>query len=230
MNSKEKSVKSSKSITKQKEAVIASKVVMFTIISFIGFLIETVYCSINEGKLVDRGFLTLPLCGLYGTAVLFLDVILGNPIDNRFLTYLKNKKIPKWLGIILSIFSYVVLSAIIATTIELVVGVFFDKVANTKLWDYSAISYNLDGYICLPFSIIWGFLCTFIMAAVFYPIEKQVVKIKEKPLIIIGTVMVAVIAVDLAFNFIYLSVTGSHFDVVYYLNTIKNALSGYFSF
>ncbi|GEM_PF-314103 len=230
MNQKEKSAKSSKAITKQKEATIASKVVMFAIISFVGFLIETVYCSINEGKLVDRGFLTLPLCGLYGTAVLFLDVILGNPLNNRFITYLEKKNVPKWLAITLSVIFYIVLSAIIATTIELVVGVFFDKVMNTKLWDYSNISYNLDGYICLPFSIIWGFLCTFIMMAVFYPIEKQVVKIKEKPLIITGTVLTSVIAIDLAFNFIYVSVAGSHFDVVYYLNTIRNTLSGYFHF
>ena len=35
---------------------------------------------------------------------------------------------------------------------------FFEKVYKKKLWDYSRFRYNVGGYICLPFSLLWGIL------------------------------------------------------------------------
>lgn len=43
-------------------------------------------------------------------------------------------------------------------SLEYSTGMFFEKVYKKKLWDYSRFRYNVGGYICLPFSLLWGAL------------------------------------------------------------------------
>lgn len=47
-------------------------------------------------------------------------------------------------------------SAVYASVVEWIAGHLIQKIYHERWWDYSDIKWNLDGYICLPFSIIWG--------------------------------------------------------------------------
>ena len=47
-------------------------VVEFFFYSAAGWLIESLYCSIGEGRIINRGFLTGPMCPIYGTAALVM--------------------------------------------------------------------------------------------------------------------------------------------------------------
>ena len=47
---------------------------------------------------------------------------------------------------------------IIGTITEYLMSYFCEVLFNFKWWDYSEISLNINGRICLYFSIIWGFL------------------------------------------------------------------------
>ena len=50
----------------------------FIIYSVIGWIYESILCSVLERKLVNRGFLNGPLCPIYGTgAMLILLVFYG---------------------------------------------------------------------------------------------------------------------------------------------------------
>lgn len=49
-------------------------------------------------------------------------------------------------------------SAVI-TSVELIFGCIFNIWLHMKVWDYSYIPFNLDGQICLLYSVLWGFLC-----------------------------------------------------------------------
>lgn len=40
------------------------------------------------------------------------------------------------------------------TTMEFVIG----KLSPVKMWDYSNMPFNLEGIICLPFSLLWVLL------------------------------------------------------------------------
>ena len=42
--------------------------------------------------------------------------------------------------------------------IEWVAGHLIEKAFKARWWDYSKIKWNLDGYICIPASLIWGAL------------------------------------------------------------------------
>lgn len=37
-----------------------------------------------------------------------------------------------------------------------------EKAFHYRWWDYSKEHFNLGGYICLKFSIIWGLACVFV--------------------------------------------------------------------
>jgi len=46
--------------------------------------------------------------------------------------------------------------------VELLLGIIFNLGFGLSLWTYAGWSYNILGQICLPFAIIWFFLCPFV--------------------------------------------------------------------
>ena len=56
----------------------------FMVYSFLGWIMETTYCSIGERRFVARGFLYGPICPIYGVGVLMMICwfapFTGNPI------------------------------------------------------------------------------------------------------------------------------------------------------
>lgn len=49
-----------------------------------------------------------------------------------------------------------------------------DKIFHNKWWDYSKQPLNIGGYVCLPFSLIWGTCCVIIVHFVHPLIDKLV--------------------------------------------------------
>lgn len=47
------------------------------------------------------------------------------------------------------------LGSIVITLIEFIIGKSLKILSLPPMWDYSNIPFNIDGIICLPFSIIW---------------------------------------------------------------------------
>ena len=109
----------------------------FVIYSFFGWCMEVVFCTVTTGKLVNRGFLNGPVCPIYGFGMVLVLVTLGRFRDNLWLLFFG--------GMILT------------TALELVGGWALKKFFHTTWWDYSEEPFNLGGYICLKFSLAWGF-------------------------------------------------------------------------
>lgn len=51
-----------------------------------------------------------------------------------------------------------ILGSLLITSMEFLVGCIFNLWLKCNVWDYSAISLNLKGQVCLLFSVIWGFV------------------------------------------------------------------------
>ena len=109
---------------------------LFFIYSFLGWVLETAAATVKQKKFANRGLVNGPFCVIYGIAALFMTFGLQ-----------------ELRGVWLFLFA-----AIYATVIEWVAGHLIEKAFKVRWWDYSKIKWNLDGYICLPFSIIWGAL------------------------------------------------------------------------
>lgn len=112
--------------------------VYFVLYSFLGWVCETIYCSIDDKKFVNRGFLNGPFCPIYGTgALLVIDIFMKYKDD------------------LLVLF---ILSVVITSIVEYITSYLLEKIFNLQLWDYSTYSFNLNGRVCLKNSLLFGVL------------------------------------------------------------------------
>lgn len=110
----------------------------FIIYSFLGWILESLYRSFCERKLINTGFLRGPFCPIYGFGAAIMILILKQFDNNIILLF--------------------VLSMLMLTAWEYLVGVILEKIFKTKYWDYSDHKINFQGRICLTNSIYWGIL------------------------------------------------------------------------
>ncbi len=160
----------------------------FMIYSVLGWVIEVAFHAVTLGKVVNRGFLNGPLCPVYGSGVLMVLAVVY--IDGKlfgFETELENA----------STAGLFVIGIIFATLIELIAGFVLDKLFHARWWDYSEMKFNLNGYICLGFSIIWGLAIAFVLRVVQPVFEGFVAWIPEFVGIIMLTVMYVVFLADI---------------------------------
>lgn len=118
------------------------KILFYIIVySVAGWILESVYKTIVEKRFVNSGFLTGPVCPIYGIGAFIMLISLG---------FLKDNILPLFIVafIILSIWEYMV-------------GFILEKLFKAKYWDYSHLRFNYKGRICLKNSIYWGILGVF---------------------------------------------------------------------
>jgi len=113
----------------------------FVIYAVLGWCLEVVFAGFLKHRFVNRGFLNGPYCPIYGIGVTLIVTLLEPVKSNLFLLYLG--------------------SVVILSTIELITGYILEKLFHQKWWDYSEKRFNLGGYICLKFSLFWGFAILF---------------------------------------------------------------------
>jgi uncharacterized membrane protein len=61
----------------------------------------------------------------------------------------------------MSLLSQMVISSIIITAIEFIVGLIVNVWLKLSVWDYSMLPYNIMGQVCLLFTNIWFLLSFF---------------------------------------------------------------------
>ena len=110
-------------------------VIIFALISFGGWVYETIYCSVVEGEFTKRGFLFGPTCPIYGIGALAVWLVLGQ-ISNPFVVFF--------------------IGGFLATVIEYSTGLFLERRFKKKWWDYSMFKFNLHGRICPQASAVFG--------------------------------------------------------------------------
>ena len=136
------------------------------------------YAALVTGKFVNRGFLNGPVCPIYGFGVVIVLAGLTPLEDNLPLLFLG--------------------SVLLTSGLEWLPGFVLEKLFHQRWWDYSDQPFNLSGYICLRFSLAWGFACLFVVKLL-HPTVLLFIRLIPKTLGIallagIGVVM----AVDLA--------------------------------
>ena len=116
---------------------------IFFLYAFLGWCTEVSYAALRTGKFVNRGFLNGPVCPIYGCGVV---VVLAG------LEPLKGNFVLLFLG-----------SVVLTSALEWATGFVLEKLFRQRWWDYSDKPFNLGGYICLEFSVMWGFACLFVV-------------------------------------------------------------------
>ena len=127
----------------------------FFLYGCIGWCVEVVYAAVKEHKLVNRGFLCGPICPIYGIGMVGLVYSV--------------QLIPLPDSGSMSAVSIFFIGMVLTTAIELVGGWVLYKLYHIRWWDYSKMKYNLGGYICPQFSLLWG-LGSVLMIKVVHPL------------------------------------------------------------
>lgn len=109
----------------------------FFIYAFLGWCGEVLYAAAVERRFVNRGFLNGPVCPIYGMGVAIIALLMG-----------------PFAGNLLALF---IGSMILGSALEWVAGFLLEMIFRQKWWDYSEEPHNLNGYVCLKFSVVWGF-------------------------------------------------------------------------
>lgn len=135
----------------------------FVIYSALGWVVEVIYCTLVSGKIKNRGFLNGPVCPVYGFGMLALLACL-HLIMNRAGT--GSGRVEDAGGFIVFLGAMV-----LASTVELIAGRLLDVLFHARWWDYRMRPFNLNGYICLQFSILWGLGGVFVIKLVHPTLE-----------------------------------------------------------
>ncbi|MBQ7429920.1 MAG: putative ABC transporter permease [Butyrivibrio sp.] len=115
--------------------------VLFMIFSFIGWIYECTYCTIDNKKWSNRGFLYGPICPIYGFGTIACVIIFGHLSPDAYHTV--------WWKIFL-------ICAIGSAIMEYSTSYILEKLFNAVWWDYSNIPLNINGRISIPTTFAFG--------------------------------------------------------------------------
>lgn len=154
---------------------VGQYIVLFMLLSFAGWAVETLLCSLDAGRWCNRGFINLPLCTIYGFTILGMYGLLGTPEKGGLLLKKISCRPVRFL-------LYFLLAAGLTTATELVTGWFFEEICGVSLWDYSGYRFHFNGYICLEFFVVWGVLFLVGMRFAFEPVKSLIASLPGKVL------------------------------------------------
>ncbi|MDO4616607.1 MAG: hypothetical protein Q4B03_04025 [Lachnospiraceae bacterium] len=116
--------------------------VWFIFYSFIGWVWESIYCTIHEKKWADRGFLFGPICPIYGFCVTAVQILVQE------FHLVSTSDTPIW-----EIF---LIGLVGSAIVEYLTSYVLEKRFHARWWDYSNMPLNVNGRICVPASVLFG--------------------------------------------------------------------------
>ena len=120
----------------------------FLFFSFLGYLLECCFAKLTGARRKNRKcFLLLPLCPVYGLGMLAALSLPESWTENFFWQAF-------WGGVV-------------CTAVEFWTHWLYEKVFGVYFWDYRPTKMDIDGRICLPFSIAWGLLSALAVRVIF---------------------------------------------------------------
>ena len=161
-------------------AEISKWVLYFLIYSVGGYILEVIWCSIRQKKIVGRGFLFGPWCPIYGFGSILLLALTASFRDNAILVYLT--------------------AMVGCSVIEYLTSYLLEKIFHTKLWDYTkSDKHNLNGRICMRNSFAFGFGGMVIVYALQPLVDSLVGALTNETITLVAFLGLAIMIIDTFF-------------------------------
>lgn len=162
-------------------------ILLFFIYSFAGWCMEVILKYRQYHRFINRGFLTGPVCPIYGCGAVLITVVIGN------LTSVES-------GLVMT-FS---LSFVICGVVEYLTSLVLEKIFHARWWDYSQKPMNLHGRVWIGNLILFGLGGVAIMhilnPAIYRFLDLFSLRIRE----VAASILVVIIAVDFVISYFVL--------------------------
>lgn len=146
--------------------------------SFVGVIVELLWCLVKNGYVESRsGLVYGPFNLLYGAGAVLLTVCLY-----RF----RNRG--AWISFLGGI--------LVGSVVEYICSWGQEMLFGSRSWDYSHMPFNINGRICLLYSIFWGFLGVLWIKRIYPMMAECILKIPNKA----GKLITWILVVFFAFN------------------------------
>lgn len=141
---REKINESKKEPLKIQEFTITTLLAYFIIYSIVGFVIETIFGILTKGVLESRkSFIIGPFCSIYGLGAVIMILALQKFKKNNYTLFFGG--------------------FLVGSIIEYVVSLIGEALFHVVWWDYSDMAFNINGRICVAFSMFWGILAIYLI-------------------------------------------------------------------
>lgn len=137
---------------------------------------EVCFAAYVHHRFVNRGFLSGPICPMYGAGMIFAILLLSPVKSNYFLLFLGG--------------------VVVCTVVEFITGWLLEKAFKTRWWDYSDKKFNVMGYVCLSYSLFWGVGVSVLILFVHTFTERVTAMIPETIQLILASALSAIFLAD----------------------------------
>lgn len=151
--------------------------IWFVFYSCLGWIYESILCSITDKRLVNRGFLSGPVCPVYGVGAIAVIFFL-NHNQTRYIELF-------------------ITGAVLACTIEYITSLILEKLFHVKCWDYSRYKFNFHGRVCLLGAIVFGTFSVLLIKFIHPIIAGYTNLVSDEVLIHFAVGTFSIMAVDL---------------------------------
>lgn len=162
--------------------IVVKYLLWLILYSFAGWVYETVLCSIQEKKFVNRGFLNGPYCPIYGFGAI-LDILLIGWIDNIFLLFF--------------------IGMLVTGVLEYFTSWLLEVLFHAKWWDYSYMRFHINGRVSLIGALAFGFMSVVLIRFI-HPFVVARTDAFPKSLLLPVTVILSIaVLIDLVYTLVH---------------------------
>ena len=151
--------------------------VWFMLYSVIGWVYESIFCSIQQRRLVNRGFLNGPLCPIYGAGAILVLFLVGS-LRNPVLIFLAG--------------------ALATGVLEYVTSWLLEKLFHARWWDYEDWRFNLHGRVCLAGVTAFGAMSVILIKGIHPLVAALTARMPPGALMTTAGVLLLLLLVDTA--------------------------------
>ncbi len=163
---------------------------VIALFSFLGFCVEDLWLSATKGYMDNRNMVFPFLLG-YGLAIAAIYLLFGTPDKMVFL----GRELPA-MSVKARSALYFLAVFLCVSLGEIVLGKTVELTCHFYWWDYSWIPLHITRYTSIPTSLGFASLIYLVMDKLYEPVYRFFLKWDEKPLTIVATVLMAVMAWD----------------------------------
>lgn len=170
-------------------------ILLFFIYGFAGWCMEVVLKYIQYHRFINRGFLTGPICPIYGCGAVLITVIVGNLASVES-------------GLVMTF----AMSFVICGAVEYLTSLVLEKIFHARWWDYSQKPMNLHGRVWIGNLLLFGLAGIGIIHILNPFLLKLLAPVPINVRKATATVLLAVLAADFVISYFVLKLVKDGID------------------